>query len=344
MTRLHRLLKFVGLFSLVVLLCWSCGNNVSAPSSASSTVNMPTSPNCRTIEHDAGQTEICGQPQKVVALSPYILDMMLSLGEEPVGYSAADLEPAMLGQPEFDRPEEQIPFLGALMTGTPVNIGDRKSPSLEALINLKPDLIIGEAWQDKQGTYELFSQIAPTILLDDEKIGWTRTLPIVAKAFNKEAQQKEILATYEARTEAARQQLLPITQKYPKALVISSGDFSSAIYPYDNSVFSRLLEALGFQLVSAENIAGNAAQFSIEALIGFDTDLVMVVAWDTDDNSTESWKKRQIEWAETPLLQRMPASQAGQVYFIDGRLSVFRGPLAANKILEDYLAHLEPLN
>ena len=340
MTRLRRLTKSVWLFSLVVLLCWSCAGNTS--STRTSTSDTAAASDCRMIDHDAGQTEVCGDPETVVALSPYILDMMLSLGEEPAGYSAADLDPAMLRQPKFDRPAEQIPYAGELMRGTPVNLGDRHNPSLEALAQMKPDLIVGEAWQGEQGKYELFSQIAPTILVDDEKGGWQRTIPLVAKALDLEPQVKQINADYEAQVADVRRQLVSVIENHPRILLLSSGDLSSEIYTYENSEFSRLLEALGFELVQVkESGLSDVSMVSIEALPSVDADIVMVLAWDAEDKSDAgARKKRQREWNRSPILQRMPASEAGRVYFIDARLSTFRGPLAANAILDSYLEQL----
>ncbi|EDX84079.1 Periplasmic binding protein [Synechococcus sp. PCC 7335] len=339
---IRRALRFIGLFSLVVLLCWGCGNYRTSDSS----VITLTSSDCRLVDHDAGETEVCGDPEVVVALSPYILDIMLSLGEEPAGYSAADLDPAMLGQPKFDQPSQQIPYVGELMIGTPVNLGDRHNPSLEALAQLNPDLILGEAWQGELGKYELFSHIAPTVLVDDKKGGWQRTLPFLAKALNVEQQIEQINAEYDTRIEDVRQQLASVVKDHSRVLVISSGELSGAIFTYNNSEFSRLLEDLGFEVVQvAENKLSDDSVISIEALPSVETDIVMVVGWDDEVSSDiEGLKARQREWEQSPLLQRMSASEAGRVYFIDARLSTLRGPLAANAILENYLDQLSSLN
>jgi hypothetical protein len=53
---------------------------------------------------------------------------------------------AYLNQHKFDRPAEQIGYLGSKITTQPVNLGDRSHSSLEALSLLKPDLILGEQW------------------------------------------------------------------------------------------------------------------------------------------------------------------------------------------------------
>jgi ABC-type Fe3+-hydroxamate transport system substrate-binding protein len=88
-----------------------------------------------------GETQVCGQPQKIVALSPHLLDLLLSLDHQPAGY--AEVFPFHKGK-YFDNPSQQIPYLGDRVTSQPINLGNRNEPSLERLIKLKPDLILGE--------------------------------------------------------------------------------------------------------------------------------------------------------------------------------------------------------
>jgi iron complex transport system substrate-binding protein len=63
-------------------------------------------------------------------------------------------------------------------------LGDRNNPSLETLVEVNPDLIIGEAYRD----YDLFSKIAPILAVTNEigKDGWSRRLQIIAQAFGRE--------------------------------------------------------------------------------------------------------------------------------------------------------------
>lgn len=341
MRNIHRILKFVLLFCFIILLSYSC--KLHLPSSvqkqgASSTLD------CRVIDHDVGQTKVCGQARVIVALSPYILDMMLALKVEPIGYAGANLSVDLLRQPKFDNPREQIPYLGSRMRNQPINLGDRHTPSLEAIARLQPDLILGEVWQGSQSRYSLLSQIAPTVLVDDQKAGWQHSIKIIANALNRSEELQEVLSAYDARVIEARDQLDAVSKKYPQVLLISSGSLSRAIYLYDNSEFSRLLEALNFQLTLLENTEFNyQTGLSTEVLPQLNADIIIVVAWNTVERGDEGWVARQQEWSQTPLLQKMPASQGNRVFFIDGRLSTIRGPLASEAVLRKYLNLLVPL-
>ena len=41
---------------------------------------------CRTIEHEAGETAVCGEPERIVVLGPYVLEPLLALGVQPIAY------------------------------------------------------------------------------------------------------------------------------------------------------------------------------------------------------------------------------------------------------------------
>ena len=336
-----RTLKLVLLLGLLIVLSVSCRNFSSSPSSSP----IRNSADCRLVVHDAGQTEICGQPYRVAALSPYILDMMLALGIEPVGYSAADLKGELLRQEKYEQPDQQIPYLGRYVTTQPTNLGDRHNPSLETLTRLKPDLILGEAWQSAQGRYSLLSQIAPTVLVDDTKGGWRRSIENVAKALNREARLQQVNDNYKAQITDVREALATVIEEYPRVLLISSGSLKSEISIEYSDEFSRLLEALGFELVrpAKQNLDGYTL-VSIEALPQFEADIIMVVAWnESNRGDPEAWEKMQREWQQIPILNNMTVSQAGRVYFFDARLTAIRGPLAGAEILEHYRNQLATL-
>lgn len=61
---------------------------------------------CQTVRHLGGETQICGQPQRIVVLNSKMLDIVLSLGVQPIGY--AEIFSNRRG--DFDQPSQQIPI------------------------------------------------------------------------------------------------------------------------------------------------------------------------------------------------------------------------------------------
>jgi iron complex transport system substrate-binding protein len=304
-------------------------SNVSAASNGSSTA-------CRIVRHDMGETKLCGQPQRVAALSPHILDSMLSLGVQPAAYA----EVATLSLEKFDNPSAQIPYLGDRVTTQPVNLGKRENPSLEKLMLVQPDLILGETWTS-QDQYQLLNRIAPTLLFSDikgNKQVWTHDIQLIAKALDREQEAKQLLANHAQQVAEARSQLKPIVDAYPNVLVLAVNTLMNDVAIAADSTAGRLLEEMGFHLVFPKSVqAGEARwlQTSLEILPTLDADIVVVIAWDLS-NLYHPEEQLKAKWNKTPLLQTIPAAKAGRLFFVDYQLwgSVTRGPITDELILK----------
>lgn len=329
----------LGLLAALMLVgvsaCGGLNQNLTQPSAP-----LPAA-DCHTIEHDAGQTTLCGQPRTIAALSPHILDMMLALGVEPAAY--ADTSAA--NHRQFDQPANQIRYLGSRLTQQPLNLGDRHSPALEMLTLVQPDLILGEFWQGAQGKYELFSQIAPTALFADQpEGGWRWSIHGLAQALDRQANVQPIIAAQARRIAAARTTLAPIAAAHPRMLLLSSGSLASGFYVFGDEpdLYSTLIEKLGFQLV---HLHSSDTPISVETLSQTNADMIVVISWDeADDENPSAWQRRQQEWSQIPVLSNLPVSQEGRVYFMDAHLTTLRGPIAEKLILQDLLNLLVPSN
>ncbi|MBE9045817.1 iron-siderophore ABC transporter substrate-binding protein [Pleurocapsales cyanobacterium LEGE 10410] len=329
---IRQLVFFLLLMLSVALLIVACQTS-SVEQSPTASGSKPAANDCRLVEHSMGETEVCGQPEQVAALSPHILDSMLALGVQPAAYA----ESVNLNIQTYDNPTEQIPYLGQWVTTQPIGLGDRKSPSLERLAQLQPDLILGEEWNN-QDEYSLLTQIAPTLLFSDTKNphelqSWQQDIQGIAKALGKQAQGSELLKTFEEQIAHARKALQPVVQKYPRIFLISS-NLTTHVYSQPESTTARLLKEIGFEIVQPEGTKGEA-EISQEILPQIETDLIIVLSY--SDDSFDNWEDtvRQ-KWANNPLLNSMSVFQQGRVYFVDYYLwgSVTRGPLTDRLILE----------
>jgi iron complex transport system substrate-binding protein len=295
------------------------------------------------VQHSIGKTQVCGQPEKVAALSPHILDSILALGVQPAAYA----ETVQLNLPRFDNPTAQIPYLGNRITTKPVNLGDRKNPSLEALVQLKPDVIIGEHWLH-QDEYHLLSKIAPTLLFDDtkgEKQHWTNDITGIAQALDREEAARQLLKAFPQQLATARQKLAPVVATYPRVLVNSTNQLASQVSIAPDSTAGELMNAIGFEMVSPKlpTQSDTWAQISLEVLPTIDTDLIFVIGWTEGLYNPE--KKLKQAWSQHPLLKTMKAFQENRVFFVDYQLwgSNIRGPITDELILQQLPELLLPL-
>ncbi|MEM9335442.1 MAG: ABC transporter substrate-binding protein, partial [Pseudomonadota bacterium] len=109
-------------------------------------------------------------------------------------------------------------------TAAPIaNVGLAHSPSIEAMIKLQPDLILGGEFDGS--TYEILSQIAPTLLLPDYSREHVEpTLRAIATAVNRTEQAEQVLVQTQQQIAAARETFAPLVDTHPQAALLSSSD------------------------------------------------------------------------------------------------------------------------
>lgn len=353
----NRIVKWFVLGAVIAGLIVGCHfqpSNTPVKSPIASESTQALTANCRTIEHDLGETEVCGQPEKVVALSLHTLDLLLSLDEQPVGCTMT----LNLHRGEvFDNPARQIPYLGDRLTTQPVNLGNDHTPSLEKLIALKPDLILGEAGRNAD-EYDLLSQIAPTLLGGNRTAQgqWQESLRDIATALGRSEKAEAVIQQYKARIASARADLAEVVAAHPKLLMLGANNLDEGFLVIKpNSYLSELLGGVGFQLIPppSGNITPNALM-SVEVLPELnDADIIIILGWDFDvsdgletsdpsvDKSAsdvlETHQKQKIkqDWQENAIAQSLTASQEDRVYFATFyKWNGLNGPIGIELILE----------
>ena len=154
--RFRRLIKLCLLVALVFNLVIAGCNQLTTQDATVSTDPLLTDSQCRVIQHKLGEACIPAQPQRVVALDPrYILDHLLSLEINPIGYAAY--------------PEGEKVYLVGISPEDVEDaeyVGSASQPSLEKIALLKPDLIL--TLNDQ--AYRQLLAIAPTVVIDYDEI------------------------------------------------------------------------------------------------------------------------------------------------------------------------------
>jgi iron complex transport system substrate-binding protein len=177
-----RLVTFALLTMFAIVACQGDANHLSRISSSS----FPDQSHCRTVKHESGETKICGQPKKVVALGPYALEPLIALGVQPIGFA----DHIAFHKGDYTNPSQQIPYLGQQIAHPLANVGLDSSPSIESILKLKPDLIVG-LHQNNAAQYKTFSKIASTVLINyGEPEANLRT---IAKAVDRTKQAEQLL-------------------------------------------------------------------------------------------------------------------------------------------------------
>lgn len=337
MSRSSKLSLLVTLIALLVSACGNAPQNAAGNSGTASPDSPSSTSECQVVKHDFGKTTICKQPQRVVALDPHALDLLLSLGVQPVGY--AEDKRALVGSPKSGEPTVGIKYLGDRVTSNPIHVGTRQLPSLEAILRLKPDLILGQVYE--QSLYVNLSKIAPTLFpfkdFDNEQ--WQRSLLSLGKIMDRDSHARQVIDQHNQRIATARAELERSSRDSQVLLLEMSGLDSITVFT-DETYAGSLLKNLGFHLVIPKHLQATLDEIniSLETLPQLDADIIIVMA--SGDSSVEKVKK---EWEQNPILRSLSASQAGRVYFVDYQLwSRINGPIAAELIINEVRELLQP--
>ncbi|MEM9806122.1 MAG: iron-siderophore ABC transporter substrate-binding protein [Cyanobacteria bacterium P01_D01_bin.56] len=317
----------------------SCQSQANQPAAA------PSVADCRTVTHEMGKTKICGIPQRIVVLGPYVLEPLLALNMQPVGYAGH----IAFHQGDYTEPSQQIPYLGNQITQPIANVGLAYTPSIEALVKAEPDLILGLDDMNAE-QYETLSKLAPTLLFDYENT--ERTLKTIAQTLNRLEQADQLLIQTAKQVDAAQKAFANLVKTYPKVALLDISESLDISLSYDDGLCRSLIETLGFQIVIPPGLNKDASSISVpislEALPQFnDADLVILLGHNFSDlkqfEGMDRFEENQLSklkqaWEENAIAQSLNASKAGRVYFIPGYLC---GGLPGSIGTELYLEELK---
>lgn len=317
---IHRIIQRCALSLLVIVLIAACNR---APQSHTSVTPAASSASAtRTVTHLLGTVEIPANPQRIVAISPCVLEATLSLGVQPVGGSHWNW---------------QQPYLKELVD-TIENVGWIPNPSLESILVLKPDLILGVSYQEAE--YEQLSHIAPTVLVNEQGSGsWKELFKQTAEVLKKTEAANQVLDKYYKRLKTLNQQL---NGKAQDLQISVAAIYQGQINLYFKDHFpGTILEDAGLSRPVSQN--RNSKDISIvgsntlsrERLQDLDGDILFLI--DNSNHAANQEKLQQLKF--DPLWSRLNVVQQQKVVVVpDYWLSC--SPIAANAVIDDLFQYL----
>lgn len=281
----------------------------------------------KVVKHVIGETVIPLHPQRIVALDVYAREVAIIFGFKLVGAPKVDIE--LLGTQA-----KQYNF---------TDIG--WTPSLEKVLALKPDLILGSVrWF--RDTYKQWSQIAPTVMISLEELGeWQRPFVQVANVLGKTDLAKQIVAKYHRRLTEFRTKMGDRLKTTKVSMVLLIPETVSLL---TKGVFSGvILEDAGLSRPSSQDFDSKASlrmwgnpvrqAISNELLTEADGDVLFVVA-NGFPNSADSQKGIQ-QLMTQPLWSKLKVVQEGKV-FVVGKHWLYGSYFSANLVIDDLFQYL----
>ncbi|MDV2998231.1 MAG: putative siderophore-binding lipoprotein YfiY [Chroococcidiopsis sp. SAG 2025] len=313
--QIYRLIKsfFLIAFSFLLIIT-ACHRQVTPKISI-----LPTSSECRVIQHKFGEACIPPNPQRIVVLDPsYTLDPLLSLGFKPVGTTAIDW-----GGRKYFNGLSADEVKGLEIVGTVVQ------PSLEKIYMLKPDLILFADWQKYM--YKHISDIAPAIPEEREKtkFSFKENLQFIAQLVNRQEKVDELLDQYQRKVRKVRETLGErLNELEVSAVVYNGGNF---LIPPSYAGFFQALNDLRVSLKPVFLKQSTWLTISTEIINKYDADILFII---NVDNKPPSF------YFQNPLIASLKSVQNKTAYVVDPVIWEAYGPLGMNKLLDEISKYL----
>ena len=260
------------------------------------------------------------EPQRVVVLdASFGLGIGLDVGLPIVGAPLDNMSDAEL----------KARAVEADITST----GFVTEPSLETIVALQPDLIVGFVGSPSMasGVYPQISQLAPTLLYTD--IDWRAYYGLMAGMTGKTGEIEARLAEYDARLADIRERM---PEKTVSVLRITSWDFQVYLDAPRSYAPFAVMQKAGVERTDYET--SDDPDMSMkrpgwEELAELDGDVLLYIVGGTNDSDKDG---RHEEVLNNPLWQMLPAVRSGDVHRVGhGTWMQFSGLDSAHQVLDD---------
>jgi len=264
------------------------------------------------------------EPKRIVVLDPtYSLGMSL------------ELDLPVVGAPLFGMSDRALQAEAKARSVT--DLGGFTEPSLETIIALEPDLILGSGFVGT-GVQEMLSGIAPTVLNTSQN--WKDFYRLLAEITGRSERAEELLAGYETRLAEVR---ASVPEVAVSVIRITGWDFQVYLdTPNSYGPFLVLREA-GVHRTPYETSDGTGPRLKrpdLEDLSALSGDILLYIVGGANDSDTSG---RHDEVLANPLWQMLPAVKSGNVHRVDAATWMeFSGVTSAHRVLDDIERFIVP--
>lgn len=198
----------------------------------------------RTIEHEAGTTEITEQPLTIVSTSITLTGTLLAIDAPVVASAATSVSPITDENGFFSQWADVAAERGVEVLYPDLTL------DLEAIEVAEPDLIIGSTIgaDSTADAYDQLSEIAPTVMLDYGSSTWEELAVVLGEATGLDEQASTVVSDYDAWVaEQAAAMTLP---EQPVTAMTYNGADGGGVFSAASSQ-ADVLTDLGFEYVEA---------------------------------------------------------------------------------------------
>ena len=264
-----------------------------------------------TVTDEAGRSvAVPDHPHRIICLVPSITDAVFALG-------AADDVVAVSDFVKYPAEATKKPSVGSI-----------SNPSMETILSLHPDLILGMPHLNQQSVLDQIQHLGiPLYLVDPHGIaGILHSVVSLGQAAGREMQAAALVKHLQQRIDAVR---ISVKNK-PVVNVYMPVSYDPVISIGKGSFITEIIEAAGGRSITSD-INQEWPHISMEAVIARAPDALLMMRG--GKITIDALKDR-------PGWNMLPAVKAQRIYFVDKRIN-FPSPVAIDA-LEDLARQLHP--
>jgi iron complex transport system substrate-binding protein len=265
----------------------------------------------RTLMDETGRTvTLPNHPHRIICLVPSITDDVFSLG-------AGDEVVAISDYVQFPAEARSKPSVGSI-----------SNPSLEAILALRPDLVLGMPHLNDQAVLEQLRHLnIPLYLVDPHGVaGILHSITSLGQATDREAQASAVLARLTQRIDAVRASV----KNKPVIEVFMPVSYDPVITIGQGAFITEIIALAGGRSIT-DDLRQEWPNISMEAVVARAPHALLMLRG--GHTTLENLKNR-------PGWDVLPAVRAGRVYYVDKRVD-FPSPVAIDA-LEDLVRQFHP--
>lgn len=265
----------------------------------------------RTVKDELGRTvEIPDHPHRVICLIPSVVDIVYSLG------AGADVV-AISDFTKYPKEALQKPSIGLPL-----------SPSIEAIVALHPDLVLGSGDLNVLESAGSLQRLGiPVFMVDPHGIvGIYASILSIGRVLNRETAANALIARLNTRVEIVKARVAG----KPKLRVLMAIWYDPVMTIGKKAFISELIEAAGGRSVT-DDIAQEWPEISLESIVSRQPDALLF---------TKGSKLTAEDLKTRPGWEHVKAVQQGLVFYVDDRIQ-YPSPVAFDA-LEDLAKQFHP--
>lgn len=309
---MNKIKPLLGTLLVLMLVLSACGGETAEKSGESAVNNAAESTNAASGNSSEEKTVEAEADTKVVKYldQEYILpahtERIVITGAVEAMEDSIILDVNPVGAISF---AGKFPPLFESITQNAQSIGEKTEPNFEAILSMKPDVILGSS-KFKPEVVEQLNKIAPTIPYSHISTNWESNLRLLGELSGKQEQAEQEITKYKADLEVAKE-LIGDSLKERKVLAMRVRAGEMYIYPAAVFFNPVLYEDLGIAV--PDEVAAAEAQelISKERLAEMNPDYLFVQFSPDENRETPNvWEELQ----QDPILKNLDAFKNGKVF------------------------------